>query len=105
MLGSVCYVATWEVLYYRVWPDFGDKYAAHMVDQARASGASATEIAAKQQEAAKFSAMYRNPFYNVSMTFVEPLPVGLLLTLIAAGVMRRRRNGVGVPTTAASSAA
>src|SRR5215831_12846547 len=36
-IGSVCYVATWEVLYYKFMPDFYSKYGQSVVDQARKS--------------------------------------------------------------------
>jgi hypothetical protein len=39
-IGSLCYVATWEVLYYEFMPDFYAKYAQSAVDQARKSGKS-----------------------------------------------------------------
>ena len=32
----------------------------------------------------------KNPVINVAMTFLEPLPVGLLMTLLAAGLLRKR---------------
>lgn len=93
-IASTCYVATWEVLYYTVWPDFGDKYAALSVEKARAEGANATQLAAKQKEMAEFSAKYKNPVYNVAVSYLEPLPVGLLFALVSAAALRRRKNGV-----------
>jgi len=99
-LASIFYVATWEVVYYKIWPDFGDKYAAHMVERARTSGASEAQIAETQNQADSFKAMYRNPVMVGAMTFIEPLPVGLLMTLIAAAVLRRRRPPAGAPALA-----
>ena len=32
LISSACYVATWEVVYFKLMPDFADKYAAHMPD-------------------------------------------------------------------------
>lgn len=93
MLASACYVATWEVIYYKIWPDFGDKYAAHIVERARAGGATEAEIAATQQQMADFKELYKNPLINVGLTFLEPMPVGLAITLISAIALRRRKNG------------
>lgn len=89
-VASACYVATWEVIYYRLAPDFPDKYAAYVVDRARRSGASDAQIAQRAKEAAEFKVMYRNPLVNVALTFLEPLPVGVLFTLVAAGVLSRK---------------
>lgn len=97
LVASACYVATWEVVYYKFMPDFGDKYAASVMKKARESGASEAQLAAKQKEMDEFSAMYRNPLYNAAMTLIEPLPVGLVFTLVTAGVLGRRRRGNPVP--------
>jgi len=91
-VASVCYVATWEVIYYQFVPDFADKYAAYAVEKAKTSGASEAHIAQKVQEMASFKEMYRNPLVNIAFTFLEPLPVGLLFTLLAAGVLSRKRR-------------
>jgi hypothetical protein len=92
LLGSACYVATWEVIYNTMMPNFADDYAATVLKEARASGASEQQIAAKTRELAEFKEMYANPVMNVAMTFLEPLPVGLLLTLVSAGVLSRKRR-------------
>ena len=34
--------------------------------------------------------MYKNPLFNVAMTFIEPFPVGLVITLISAGILRKK---------------
>jgi len=97
LIASACYVATWEVIYIKVWPDFGDKYAAHLIEKARASGASAVELAKTQQEMAEFKEAYKNPLINIAYTFLEPLPVGLIFALVTAGVLRRRSPAVAQP--------
>ena len=32
----------------------------------------------------------RQPLMNMALTFTEPFPVGLVVTLISAGILRRR---------------
>jgi hypothetical protein len=91
-VASVCYVATWEVIYYRLAPDFGDKYAAYAVEKTKKSGATAAQIAAKTKEMAEFNEMYKNPLKNIALTLLEPLPVGILFTLVTAGVLSRKRR-------------
>jgi hypothetical protein len=36
--------------------------------------------------------MYKNPLVNIAFTFLEPLPVGIVFTLVTAGVMSRKRR-------------
>jgi hypothetical protein len=95
-IASVCYVATWQVVYYWFAPDYLDKYAAYSVEKARKSGASDAQIAAQVKQMAEFKEMYKNPLVNVAFTLLEPLPVGILFTLVTAGVMSRKRRAAAV---------
>jgi hypothetical protein len=90
LISCVCYVITWEIIYFKIMPDFADKFAAHMVEQVRASGASQQVMDAKLQELKQFKAMYDRPLINAAMTFMEPFPIGLIITLISAAILRRR---------------
>lgn len=96
-IASACYVATWQVIYFKLAPDFSEKYAAYAVEKARKSGATDAQLAAQKKEMAEFTEMYKNPLVNIAITFLEPLPVGLLFTLVTAGMLSRKRrtdNGV-----------
>lgn len=94
VVATVCYVVTWQVIYYKVAPDFGEKFAAYQVEKAKQSGATEAEIAQQIREAEDFKVRYRNPLVNVAWTFIEPLPVGLVFTLVAAGMLSRKRPPV-----------
>jgi hypothetical protein len=91
-VATVCYVATWQLVYYKFAPDFADKYAAYTVEKAVKSGATEAEIAAQRAEMARFAEMYKNPLVNIAFTFLEPLPVGIGFTLVTAGVLSRKRR-------------
>ena len=91
-VASACYTATWEVIYYNVARDFMARYEAHSLEQERAKGARPAELERRRVEAEKFAELYKNPLINASMTFLEPLPVGLLAVLISAAVLRRKSN-------------
>ena len=92
LVACVCYVATWQVIYYKLAPDFADKYAAYAVEKAREAGASDALVNRKMEEMARFRDMYRNPVVNAAITLIEPLPVGLVFTLVTAGVLSRKRG-------------
>lgn len=92
VIASVCYVATWQVVYRKLVPDYGEKYMAYSLEKERQEGATAEELAEKQQEMTEFWEMYQNPLVNIGFTFLEPLPVGLVLTLVTAGVLSRKRR-------------
>ena len=90
LISCIFYVATWEILYINFMPDFMDKYSAHILEKLKASGASAAAIQAQVQQLSKYKEMYANPLINALMTFVEPFPIGLLITLISAAVLRKK---------------
>ena len=92
VVASLCYVATWEVLYFTVASDYMVKYQAHVLDKARADGENDDAIAKKKAEMEEFATLYKNPAINAGITFLEPLPVALLIALVSAGVLSRRRK-------------
>jgi len=90
LVSCFCYVVTWEVIYYNFLPGFWDKYGAHLVEKLRASGASDAAIQTRLQHVAKYKEMYKNPLLNAVLTFIDPFPIGLVITLISAAVLRRK---------------
>ena len=97
--GSI-YVATWEIVWPRFMPDFYEKYGARELEAAKAKGATPEQIEAQRAQMAKYMEMYRNPVLNAALTFLEPLPVGLIVALLSAWrLSRRRREHVPVPAT------
>jgi Protein of unknown function (DUF4199) len=90
LIASTMYVVTWLIDYFFFIPDFTDKYAAHMLEGLKASGASAAEIEKQSAEMAKFGEMYKNPFFNALITYTEILPVGLIVTLISSLILKRK---------------
>jgi hypothetical protein len=92
-VASLCYVATWEVMYFNFEHDFLTKMQAHELSKMRASGTSEATIAKKKAEMDKLALMYENPAFNSAITFLEPMPVGIVIALVTAGVLSRRKKG------------
>ena len=90
LITTVCYVATWEVLYFNFMPHFMDSYFAAQIHKVQSSGLAPATIAAKVAGIEHSQQLYQNPFVNMAYTFMEPLPVGLIITLISAAVLRRK---------------
>jgi hypothetical protein len=89
LVSCVFYVAAWLVIYYNFMPDFGDKYGVYLVDSVRARGGSQAEVDEMIRQADQAKQMLANPFTNAAVTFTEPFPVGLLITLISAAVLKK----------------
>ena len=88
-IGSLCYVAAWEVMSRTYMPDFVEKYSARIMADARADGMPDAELAATQKKMDEFAKSYKNPWFRLPMVLLEPLPVGLILSLVASGMLRR----------------
>jgi len=89
LITCVCYVAAWEVIYFKFMPDFAEKYGQHLVEKAKAAGATQQAIESKLQEMRQLKERLDNPFINAAMTFTEPFPVGLVITLISSFILRK----------------
>jgi hypothetical protein len=95
LISSIIYVLTWEVVFHNWLYDFPEKYTAYVIESARASGASAQDIARQTEEMNSLWASYRSNFLiRAAYTFLEPFPVGLLITLISSLILKRRAKQV-----------
>jgi hypothetical protein len=90
LVASTIYVAVWLVDYYVFIPDFGEKYTAHILKGLKAEGASQEVIDTKMAQMAKMWEMYKNPLFVILMTYVEILPIGLVISVIAALILKRK---------------
>jgi hypothetical protein len=90
LITSVCYVASWEVLYFNFMPHFMDSYFAAQIHKVQSSSLDPATTAARVAAIERSQQLYQNPLVNMAYTFMEPLPVGLIMTLISAAVLRRK---------------
>src|ERR1700685_3532618 len=86
LITTVCYVATWEILYFNFMPHFMDSYFAAQIHKVQSSGLDAAAIAARVAELQRSQQLYQNPLVNMAYTFIEPFPVGLIIALISAAI-------------------
>ena len=101
LITCACYVTMWEALLATVEKNFAHDYTASLVKRARNSGLQGAALEAKIAEAHKFEAMYANPLYSAAITLLEPLPVGFVMALVTAGILRRKPEE-GVASTVSS---
>jgi len=91
VIASVIYVLAWEAYMDIAHYDFAASYARMMIAQARAAGASGAALAKAVAQAAEFQRQYADPLFRLPMTFVEIFPVGVLVSLISAGLLCNSR--------------
>lgn len=91
IIACVMYGLAWEVSYSQIGDDFmkkmNEKYYADM----KAEGATEKELEEAKKQWESFGEMYKNPLFRFGFTVVvEIFPVGLVITLISAGILRRK---------------
>lgn len=89
LISAAGYVAAWEVVYYSS-PGIVDHVFDQQVEQLKETGATQDRIDQAAREVESFKKLYANPFVNIAFTFLEPFPVGLLMTLVSAVILRRK---------------
>jgi hypothetical protein len=90
LVASACYVATWQFVSTTIAPDFGEKYAAHILEKERASGATPQQLEARRAQMERYREMLKNPLVNMAFSFLEPFSIGLIVSLVSAGILRKR---------------
>jgi Protein of unknown function (DUF4199) len=99
LITTVFYVVSWEIIFFNFMPHFMDGYFNAQIHRVQSAGLDPATTAARVAEIQHSQQMYQNPFVNMAYTFIEPFPVGLIITLISAAVLRRKApvKGVGSP--------
>jgi hypothetical protein len=90
LISSVMYAVSWEFYYNLIAPDFMEWYSQFQIDKMIKDGESQEAITKAKDEFQKFGELYKNFFIRFGMTMLEILPVGLIVTLISAGLLRKK---------------
>ena len=90
-VAGIFYVLAWELAQATTASGFIDSYVAAMMADKKASGAGAAELARYAAEMNAFKAQYADPLFRLPMTFAEIFPVGVLVSLVSAGLLRNPR--------------
>lgn len=92
LVTSTVYVVVWLIYNTYFSPDFIEKYTEATLATMAKEGKSAAEIQAQATEMKKFAEMYKNPFINAAITYTEILPVGIIVSLLAALILKKKVN-------------
>ena len=98
LIASTIYVVSWQITYYNFIPDYMDKYTEKMISEMKAENKSQAVIDAETIKMKSFNEMYQNPLFNALLSYAEIVPVGLLISLICALILKRK-PGSGVAGT------
>lgn len=90
LIASTIYVLSWLILSSTMEVDFIDQYTQHLIEQMNVQQLPQSEIDAKLKELESFKEMYKNPMIKIGFTYLEILPVGLIVSLISAFILKRK---------------
>ena len=92
LIGSTMYVIIGLLYVHFIAPDFLDKFTEHALFVAGQNGASEAELTAKGEELQQFKEMYKNPFFAIFISYMEVLPLGLIVAFISALLLRKKAS-------------
>jgi hypothetical protein len=85
LIISTIYVGVWLIVYYNFFPDFIDKYAQSEIAHAKPS-----ELAEVTTKMESYKEMYKNPFSVIAITYMEIVPLGVIITLISSLILKKK---------------
>jgi hypothetical protein len=90
LISCVIYMISWDFVHRNFLPDFLEQYGNYMVEKQRAAGATPEQLSLMVQENQWFIEMYKNPLVRFASSMMEAFPVGLLMALISAWILKRK---------------
>ena len=92
LVASMFYISLWMIMSETIAKDFMSNYFQQSIDQINASNLSAADTKIKIDEVKGFQEMYKNPLVKIGMTFLEIFPVGFLISLISAFLLKNKEE-------------
>jgi F0F1-type ATP synthase assembly protein I len=82
---STIYVIVWLVIYYNFFPDFMEKYCEMVLKNTNPE-----ELVAKTIEMNQMAVWYKNPLMIILLTYMEIFPIGIVVSLIGALILKKK---------------
>jgi len=90
LISALCYAASWEVYYPKVGQEFMQKYTTYHLEKMKKDGATEAEVEKARLEGEEFIELYENFFVRFAFSLIEIMPVGVIVTVISAALLRKR---------------
>jgi len=90
VIASVLYALSWEVAYNTVSKGFSEEMTKYYLKEMKSKAKSEAEVQLAIKKVEETKVMYENPFFRFAITLTEVFPVGLVITLVSAGILRRK---------------
>lgn len=91
LIASTFYVVSWLIEYYCFFPDFMEKYSAMAIKKIESDPhITSAELAAQVDQIKSMKEMYKNPIWVILFTYAEILPLGIVISLISALILKKK---------------
>lgn len=90
-VASLVYVLAWEVALAWTGVDFAASWTTMLIEQEKAKGVTGPALEQFIAGMEQFKRDYANPMYRLPMTFTEIFPLGAIVSLISAAILRNSR--------------
>lgn len=90
LVASIIYVIGWMIYVPSFAPDFADKYGDTQIELVKTQELTEAEKEKQIEEISSWIETYKQPHVMAAMTFAEIFPVGLIVTLISALILKRK---------------
>lgn len=89
LIISTIYVLVWLVIYYNFFPNFMEQYSDMVLNKLKEAG-DVEALASKTEEMEMMKEWYKNPLMVILLTFIEILPIGIVISLISALILKNK---------------
>lgn len=90
VVASLIYASSWEITYHNMKGDFIGQWSAKYLEKLKAKGESEAVLIEAKKKMDDYAVMYKNPFIRFAMTLMEIAPVGIIISLLTAGLLRKK---------------
>lgn len=84
-IASTVYVVLGLAYYYLFVPDFVDVFTEHVIRNSPPE-----EIESTTAQMANFKEMYKNPLFAIFISYMEVLPIGMIVALASAFIVKKK---------------
>jgi len=90
LIAALIYAFSWEVTRLNMKGDFMAQYGEKQIEKMKKDGETEASIEAAKKKMDDFAVMYKNPFIRFGITLMEITPVGILISILSATLLRKK---------------
>ena len=90
LIAALIYGFSWEVTRLNMKGDFMVLYGEKQMEKMKAGGATEVELMEAKKKMDDFATMYKNPIIRFGFTLMEIAPVGIIISLLSAALLRKK---------------